>query len=208
MFICYSNTVLNRDRPYVTQNLLRYLIKIVTSNCSLMFKWNIRSDSSSDYMERAWKPSEPWVRQMLTICREIRTSIQGSGDGADSDIWADILSPNGKWQYLLSFFPPSSWPHLLIFCSRMWGLCMKWHWELVLTYEIQYQYIRQMLPFRWALSLSPPDLDWYDLINMQGHRERGHLFFISYHKHLYGSLNFPWYKEYKKLLKNKDASVN
>ena len=36
-FLCnvYSNTVLLRDRPYVTQNLLQFLIKIVTSYSSL-----------------------------------------------------------------------------------------------------------------------------------------------------------------------------
>ena len=173
-YLCnvYSNTVLLRDRPYVTQNLLQFSIKNVTSNSSrcVMFwvefylKWFIIRQ-----MKSAWKPSELWERQMLTIYRAIRTSIQGSGDGVDSDIWADIPHPNGQWQYL-SFFPPSV---DLLFQDVCACVCMEWHWELVVTYEFQYQYIRRCSHLDEPLGLSLPDSDWYHLINMQGHRGEG-----------------------------------
>ena len=63
---------------------------------------------------------------------------------------------------------------------------MEWHWELVVTYEFQYQYIRRCSHLDGPLCLSLPDSDWYHLINMQGHRGEGrenrHLFFdaLSY----------------------------
>ena len=107
----------------------------------------------------------------MTICRAIRTSIQCSSDGADSDIWVDIPNLNGQRQYLSQFLSSLQ----LTSCSGSRMLRMEWHWELFVTYEFQYQYIRRCSHLDGPLSLSLPDSDWYHLISMQGHRagERG-----------------------------------
>ena len=154
-------------------------------------------------MKSAWKPSELWERQMLTIYRAIRTSIQGSSDGVDSDIWADIHHPNGQRQYL-SFFPPSSWPLVPgCVCLCVHGVTLRVGCDLWVPIPIH----QKMLPFRWASrSLTAR----FGLISSHQHartqgrgRERRRASFTSYRINLYGSSDFPWYNT--KTTDGKDA---
>ena len=137
-----------------------------------------------------WKPSEPRVRQMLTICREIRTSIQGSVMELNQifELIFPLLMASDNIS--VSFLPSVD---LLIQDVRpvcAWSDIESWFWLMRSNTNTSGR-----CSHLDGLSVSRRQI-WIDAISSTcKDTGRGHLFFfISYLIYLYGSVDFPWWK--------------
>ena len=99
MFIA-TQWVLLRDRPYVTQNLLQYLIKIVTSYSSLMF-W------VEFYLQ--W-----FIIGQNEKCPEtLRALIETNSDHLQSNQDINPMLQWWRWFRYLGWYSTSKWPETI-----------------------------------------------------------------------------------------------